>query len=67
MKMKTLYADNAKIRPKVRGNPAREGTHSHACFELAKTAKTFGAYRLAGGNLKYLYWFRDREKLEIVV
>jgi hypothetical protein len=64
---RTLYADNARIRPKVRGNPAREGTHSYACFELAKTAKTFGAYRLAGGNLKYLYWFRDREKLEIVV
>jgi hypothetical protein len=66
MKMKTRYADNAKIKTLVKGNPAREGTHSYACFALAKTAKTFGAFRLAGGNLKYLYWFQERGKLEIV-
>jgi hypothetical protein len=66
MKMKPLYDDDDKIKTLVKGNPAREGTHSHACFALAKRAKTFGAFRLAGGNLKYLYWFRDRGKLEIV-
>jgi hypothetical protein len=59
------YADSARIRPTVRENPAREGTHSYACFELAKRAKSFGVYRQAGGNLKYLYWFADRGKLEI--
>jgi hypothetical protein len=64
---KPLYADNAKIRPLVKGNPGGEGTHSYACFELAKTAKTYGAYRANGGDIKYLYWFRDRGKLEIVV
>jgi hypothetical protein len=64
--MKARYADDARIELKVVGNPAREGTHSHACFELAKTAKTFGAFRQAGGNLKYLYWFQERGKLEII-
>ena len=61
------YADSAEIRPKVPGNPAREGTHSYACFEQALEAKTFGAYRLNGGDINYLYWFLDRGKLEIVV
>jgi hypothetical protein len=70
MKMKNgrrpRYADSAEIRPKVPGNPAREGTHSYACFEQALEAKTFGAYRLNGGDINYLYWFLDRGKLEIV-
>jgi hypothetical protein len=69
MKMKNgrkpLYADNAKIKLKVQENPGGEGTASHAYFEIAKTAKNFGAYRKAGGNLKYLYWFQGRGKLEI--
>lgn len=60
-----LYADNAKIKLLVKENPAREGTSSHEYFETAKAAKTFGAYREAGGNLKYLYWFQERGKLEI--
>jgi hypothetical protein len=61
-----LFADNAKIKVLVKENPAREGTSSHGYFEIAKAAKTFGAYREAGGNLKYLYWFQERDKLEIV-
>jgi hypothetical protein len=69
MKMKNgrkpLYADGARIRLKVRGNPAREGTGSHEWFEMAKAAKTFGDYRAAGGNLRYLYWFKGRDLLEI--
>jgi hypothetical protein len=60
-----LYPDNAKIKLLVKENPAREGTSSHEYFETAKAAKTFGAYREAGGNLKYLYWFAERGKLEI--
>jgi hypothetical protein len=60
-----LFADNAKIKVLVKENPAREGTSSHGYFEIAKAAKTFGAYREAGGNLKYLYWFAERGKLEI--
>jgi hypothetical protein len=61
-----LFADNAKIKLLVKENPAREGTSSHEFFETAKAAKTFGAYRANGGNLKYLYWFQERGKLEIV-
>jgi hypothetical protein len=60
-----LFADNAKIKVLTKENPAREGTSSHQYYELARTAKTFGAYRQAGGNLKYLYWFEARGKLEI--
>jgi hypothetical protein len=65
--MKARYADNARIRILVHGNPAREGTHSHFVFELALISKTFGAFRRAGGNLKYLYSFQERGLLEIVV
>jgi hypothetical protein len=60
------YPDNAKIRLLVKENPARGGTSSHEFFETAKAAKTFGVYRANGGNLKYLYWFQERGKLEIV-
>jgi hypothetical protein len=70
MKMRngrTLYPDSARIRLKVRGNPTREGTRSREWFEMAKTAKTVGHYREAGGSLKYLYYFQGTGKLEIVV
>jgi hypothetical protein len=60
-----LHKDSAKIKVLTKENPAREGTSSHEYYEIARTAKTFGAYRAAGGNLKYLYWFEARGKLEI--
>jgi hypothetical protein len=63
---RALYPDNARIRLKVRGNPAREGTGSHEWFEIAMKSKTFGDYREAGGNLRYLYYFQGTGKLEIV-
>jgi hypothetical protein len=60
-----LYADSAKIKLKVQENPGGEGTYSREYFEIARKSKTFGDYREAGGNLKYLYWFQGRGKLEI--
>ena len=62
-----LYPDWAMIKILVKGNPTREGTDSRVYFEMAKAAKTFGDYRAAGGNLKYLYYFQGTGKLAIVV
>jgi hypothetical protein len=55
---KPLYPDNARIRLKVQENPGGGGTYSHECFEIARRSETFGDYREAEGNLKYLYWSR---------
>jgi hypothetical protein len=62
---KPRYPDSATIEPLVEGNPCRQGTHAYACFEFAKNTKTFGAYREAAGDMKYLYSFLDRGKLAI--
>lgn len=59
------FADNAKIKMVTRENPCREGTSAHEYFETAKASRTFGAYREAGGNLKYLYSFVERELVTI--
>ena len=59
------FADNAKIKMVTRENPCREGTSAHEYFETAKASRTFGAYREAGGNLKYLYSFSERGLLTI--
>jgi len=60
-----LYADTAKLKVNSKENPSREGTFAHEQYELARKSPTFGAYREKGGNLKYLYWFADRDQVTI--
>lgn len=61
-----LYADNAKIKTASKTNPSkREDSVAYQMYEKARESKTFGEYREAGGNLKYLYWLQERGHLTI--
>ena len=60
-----LYTDAAKLKVLSKENPSREGTNAFDYFELARQSKTFGDYRAAGGNLRYLFWFANRDLVSI--
>lgn len=60
-----LFPDNAKLKVLSKDDPTREGTSSREYWTMIKKSSNFGAYRALGGNLKYLYWFRDRGHVSI--